>query len=234
MASLVPYLVWLFILVFCLFVGYLLYRDHQVRSLARLKAEEELLLICDKLSNAVRILPDRYLPIELKSMLLTYIVNGYTKLANHPFTMEQLSYKKEMTLLFEEIYSDTYIASDEKVVTAGRLEQVQHALLKIPTFIKRQTELRQIDRASAKDYLEKIRYCHALAKIDILMKQGDDLLDMDKKASALEHYRTALTDAEKINLLVACDDLIKTITRSIQQVEKQLHINQNVQQINER
>lgn len=229
MASLVPYLIWFFILVFCLFVGYLLHRDYQIRRSARLKAEEELLFICDKLANVIRVLPDRYFPIELKSMLLTFVVNGYERLVNHQLTVEQLSYKKEMTLLFEEIYSDTYIASDEKITTAGRLEQVQHALLKIPAFIKRQTELRQIDRASAKDYLAKIRYCHALAKIDVLMKQGDDLLDIDKKASSLELYRTALADAEKINLLVACDDLIEKIIGSIQQVEKQLHINQNVQ-----
>lgn len=230
MTDLIPYVIWTLIFILILFVAFVLYRDYEARKVARLKAEEELLLRCDKLVHVIKILPDRYCPLELKSMLLTYVVHGYAKVSAEKLRPEQVSYRKEMTLLFEETYEESYISSEEKVQTMGRLEQVQQALLKIPPFIKWQAEQKQIDRGSAKDYLEKIRYSHALSKIDLLVRQAEDLLELDKKAQSLEKYRAALAEAEQINLLVSCDELIERINNSIHKVERQLHINQSIQE----
>ncbi len=230
MADLIPYVIWVLIFALIIFVSLVIYRDHEARKIAALKAEEELLQRCDKLVQAIKILPDRYCPLELKTMLLTYVVHGYSKASISSLTPEQVSYKKEMTLLFEATFEEGYVASEEKVQTMGRLEQVQQALLKISPFVKRQLEQKQIDRESAKDYLEKIRYSHALSKIDLLMRQAEDLLELDKKAQALEKYRSALSEAEQINLLIPCDELIERISNSINKVERRLQINQNTEE----
>lgn len=218
-------IVYIFIGVSCLiFLGlYLLKWREQQQELKR-KATEQLMNRCYRILSIFDVLTDRYLPHQTKLLLAEYLLAIIPKLASEKYGKELSDRLPELIEMHKELKSERPLADNSRVESKEQLSKVQNALQRLPVLLKGFALNGITDRQTAKQEVELIRYSCCLAHHDLLVHQADADLDMDKKARALEKYRIALAEMERVISVGSADSDIKRLTMTIESVEKSLFI----------
>ena len=201
--------------------------NHIAQKEAQLKADQTMRQRCERLVKLIQIIPERYLDHSIRLSVLDYSINGYSYLNGKYSHSEQTILLKEALRYREELADQEARASREKVVSEKQLLEIQNAQQALVAFLKWQLRHQVIDNATTKIYIDQIRYRYALANIDFLIYQANSLEEQEKRAKALEKYRTALAEVDKMHMWGDCQALEKQLKTAIESLEQQLLLLRN-------
>lgn len=183
---------------------------------------EQLSKRCHRISDLLLLLPDRYLPLTTKMMLVEYLITSITYLEKHKQARELSAALAGYLQLLEELKNGQQATLNDKVQTHLQLAHVQQGLESIPLLLRGLVSQNLIDKVIAKEQVSQIRFFYALAHHDLLVKEALSSLDLDKKARALEKLRHALAEMEKVASYDQSEPVIKKLNNTIERIETEL------------
>ncbi|MCS7485853.1 hypothetical protein UA24_05085 [Marinomonas sp. BSi20414] len=176
----------------------------------------------DRLLYALETVSDRYLAKETKLFIIEYLLAAIEQLITANFQSSFVTKKIYLARLLTELKLGKNVMVKDRVTSQQQLEQVQNALQVMLRELRYLTEHYGVSRTIIRHHIVLVRYAHALAHRDLLVRQARQDLDNDKKGRALEKYRAALSVIEKnISVSGAKKEAIR-LQNMIQDVEKVL------------
>lgn len=191
------------------------YKERQERQQHEL---EQLSKRSYRVADLLNVLPDRYLPLTTKVVLLEYLISSIHLLNRHKLVGALPGYLQ----LLEELKLGQQASINDKVQTHVQLSHVQQGLQSVPLLLRGLVNNDLVDKATAKDQVAQIRFSYCLAHHDLLVKEAQASLELDKKASALEKLRLALVEMEKVATFEQADPVLKKLQNTIQRIETEL------------
>lgn len=192
------------------------------------KATEQLVNRSYRILSILDMVMDRYMPHQTKVLLVDYLLAIVPNLVSHNRYGQDLADKlPELFKIRDELKSSTKLADNGRVTHSDQLSKVQTSLSSLPALIKGFALNGIVDKQTARQQVELIRYGNSLAYHDLLVHQADNDVDMDKKARALEKYRTALVEMEKVAAIGEAQRDIDRLKRVIESVEQALFANRS-------
>ncbi|SBS27521.1 hypothetical protein MSP8887_00668 [Marinomonas spartinae] len=192
------------------------------------KATDQLVNRCYRILSILDIVMDRYMPHQTKLLLVDYLLTIIPKLGSHQRYGQELADKlSELFKIRDQLKSSAKLADKGRVTQSDQLSKIQASLSSLPALIKGFALNGIVDKQTAKQQVELIRYGNSLAYHDLLVHQADSDVDMDKKARALEKYRTALVEMEKVAAIGEAQKDIDRLKRIIESVEQALFTNRS-------
>ncbi len=205
-----------------LIVLVVLVRFFKTRKAKQMQELELLVRRCQRIEQILNTVSDRYLPLTTKLVLVEYLISSLTLIKKHAVETELVKWMPQYLQLFEELKEGQQATLKDKVVNAQQLAQVQQALQALPLLIRGLVGLGVLDKATAKEQVVQIRFSYFLAHHDLLVREAQLDLDIDKKARALEKLRLALVEIEKVGTVTQSEVLIKRLNSIIHRVESEL------------
>ncbi|MCW4629547.1 hypothetical protein [Marinomonas rhodophyticola] len=181
----------------------------------------------DRLLYALETLSDRYLAKETKVFILEYLLSAIEQLITANFQSSFVTKKTYLIRLLTEVKLGKSVMVKDRVASQQQLEQIQNALQVMLRELRHLTEQYGVSRTIIRHHIVLIRYAHALAHRDLLVRQARHDLDNDKKGRALEKYRAALSVIEKNATVSGAQREAVRLRNMIQDVEKVLFAKRN-------
>ncbi|TDO99471.1 hypothetical protein [Marinomonas balearica] len=206
-------------LLFAAVLAIAIMRWRKKQQVLQLEANMRLLKRCLKIDDLLSVLADRYIPLSTKMMLVDYVIASMEKVKSLPNAFPLTEKHEEYVGLRSELMRAEQATKNEKVAVQAEFVRVQGALRVLLTLVKAFSANRMIDKASAKQQMSMIRYGYQLAHCDLLVKEAQEDLDLEKNARALEKYRTALSEMESVSFIPESNRVINTLKNRIQMVE---------------
>ncbi|WP_417506097.1 hypothetical protein [Marinomonas gallaica] len=195
------------------------YKERQERQQHEL---EQLSKRSYRVADLLNVLPDRYLPLTTKVVLLEYLISSIHLLSRHKLVVDLEGALPGYLQLLEELKLGQQASINDKVQTHVQLSHVQQGLQSVPLLLRGLVNNDLVDKATAKDQVAQIRFSYCLAHHDLLVKEAQASLELDKKASALEKLRLALVEMEKVATFEQADPVLKKLQNTIQRIETEL------------
>ena len=195
------------------------YKERQERQQHEL---EQLSRRCYRVVDLLNCLPDRYLPLLSKQVLVEYLISSIHLLGRHKLVSDLEAILPGYEQLLVELKAGHQASINDKVQTHVQLSQVHQALQAMPLLLRGLVSNNFIDKATAKDQVALVRFSFSLAHHDLLVKEAMVSLDLDKKAGALEKLRQALAEMEKVATYNESAEVINKLNASIQRIENEL------------
>lgn len=186
------------------------------KLLSRLSSRSERLLY------SLEMISDRYLTKETKVFFLEYLLYVIGQLKKANYQSKFVSKQAFLVHLLTELKSGRLQVARERVGSQEQFDQVCGALKYILREMRNIPENRVVSRVIVKHHIVLVRYAHALAYRDLLVKQAGLDLDNDKKGQALEKYRIALSLIENNRSVSSSKREVVRLQSMIQDVEKVL------------
>lgn len=202
-----------------LVAGLRFYKERQERQKQEL---EQLSKRCYRIADLLNLVTDRYLPLTTKTVLVEYLISSIHLLSRHNYSTDLEQALPGYLQLLEELKIGQQASKNDKVQTHVQLSQVQQGLQAMPLLLRGLVSNNIVDKAIAKDQLAQIRFSFCLAHHDLLVKEAQSSLDLDKKAGALEKLRLALAEMEKVAAFDQADPVIEKLKNTIQRIEAEL------------
>lgn len=203
-------------------IGIGIVRWYQERERQRHALYEQLQRRCHRIGEVVKGIPDRYIPLESKTWLVQYLLDTVSTLPKAYLDAELEKDFVEYNQLLGELKQGQQATLKDRISNEEQLERVEQALKALPSLLKAMIAHGLADKASARYQTELIRFRFALAHHDLLLKRARDALDNDKRARALEYYREALIEVEKVSSHTESEPVIEGLKNTIKQLEDQL------------
>ncbi|TYL47370.1 hypothetical protein FXV75_05055 [Marinomonas sp. IMCC 4694] len=173
----------------------------------------------DHMLYSLKKVSDRYLTRDTKIFIIEYLLNVIAECVRANFRTPFIEKKEELLIHLSELKLGRNIASKDRVSSQQQFEQMQNILQYMLREIRNMPESYGGSRVVIKHHLTLIRYAHALAQRDLLVKQARQDLEENKKARALERYRFALSIIEKNGSIVSSKREKARLQKMIQDVE---------------
>ncbi|NVK73568.1 MAG: hypothetical protein HWE24_08820 [Oceanospirillaceae bacterium] len=173
----------------------------------------------NRLFSSLGIIPDRYLPRDTKVFLVEYLLSVIEQLMGANYQSDFVSNKDQLTRLLTDLKQGRVVTSKDRVTTQEQLEQTHDAILYLLKEMRNMLDRHGAGRSIIKHHIVLMRYSHALAYRDLLVRQARDDLDNDKKNRALEKYRAALSVIEKNSSVNSSKREVARLQNMIQDVE---------------
>lgn len=151
----------------------------------------------DNLLNALEKVSDRYLTRDTKTFILEHLISVITELMKANYESSFVSRKEELVRTTTELSLGQQVTSKDMVSSQEQLDQTNEALEYLLKEVRMMPDSFGVSRSAVRHHLLLIRYAHALAFRDLLVRQARQDLDNDRKSQALEKYRDALALIEK-------------------------------------
>jgi hypothetical protein len=151
----------------------------------------------ERLFYSLEMISDRYLARDTKVFIIEYLLSAIAQLVRANHQSKFVSKQADLVRMLTELKLGQQVAVKDRVVTQEQLDQIQNALQFILRELRSIGESYGASRAILRHHIVLIRYAHALAYRDLLVRQARQDLDNDKKSRALEKYRIALSVMEK-------------------------------------
>ncbi|MDE8603643.1 hypothetical protein M3I01_012140 [Marinomonas sp. RSW2] len=204
----------------CLLPAFFRWKKHRKalreRLLSRLSSRSERLLY------SLEMISDRYLTKETNVFFLEYLLYVIGQLKNANYQSKFVSKQGFLVDCLTELKSGRQQVTRDRVGSQEQFDQVCDALQYILREMRNIPENRVVSRVIVKHHIVLVRYAHALAYRDLLVKQAGLDLENDKKGLALEKYRIALSSIEKNRSVSSSKREIVRLQNMIQDVEKVL------------
>lgn len=181
----------------------------------------------DRLLYALETVSDRYLAKETKVFIIEYLLSAIEQLITANFQSSFVTKKTYLIRLLTEVKLGKNVMVKDRVASQQQLEQIQNALQVMLRELRHLTEHYGVSRTIIRHHIVLIRYAHALAHRDLLVRQARLDLDNDKKGRALEKYRVALSVIEKNAAVSGAQREAVRLRNMIQDVEKLLFAKRN-------
>ena len=190
----------------------------------------------EQVFQALDVISDRYLSKDTKVFMIEYLLfiikqlenANYTSdfLAKHADIMHWLTDITDINATKKSTTAKKY-AADKKVNTPEQLNQTHNALKCLRQETRHMAKTYGVSQVAIGQHLVNIRYAYALAYRDLLVYQARLDLDSDKKAQALEKYRTALSVMEQNDSVSGAKKEIKQLQGRINKIEQLLFPNKS-------
>lgn len=226
MKSSILVLVAVTVLVVCCSLPALLRWRKQQRAL-REKQLSSLSNRSDRLLYALETVSDRYLAKETKVFIIEYLLSAIDQLVKANYQSSFVTKKTYLVRLLTEVKLGKNVIIKDRVATQQQLEQIQNALQVMLRELRYLREHYGVSGTIIRHHIVLIRYAHALAHRDLLVRQARQDLDNDKKNRALEKYRVALSVIEKNDSVSGAKKEAIRLQNMIQDVEKVLFAKSN-------
>jgi hypothetical protein len=226
MKSSILVLVAVTVLVVCCSLPALLRWRKQQRAL-REKQLSSLSNRSDRLLYALETVSDRYLAKETKVFIIEYLLSAIDQLVKANYQSSFVTKKTYLVRLQTEVKLGKNVIIKDRVATQQQLEQIQNALQVMLRELRYLREHYGVSGTIIRHHIVLIRYAHALAHRDLLVRQARQDLDNDKKNRALEKYRIALSVIEKNDSVSGAKKEAIRLQNMIQDVEKVLFAKSN-------
>lgn len=214
--------------VFFVFFVLSLVRWQMQREELKKKAVELLVRRSYRILSILDVVSDRYLPIQIKLLLVDYLLDLIPSLISKSAEAEDLANKlSELTELRDKLNAGIQETRDEKVTSKVYLSKTQQALSALPQILREFSENQTIDKSTSRRFVSLVRFSINLARYDLLIRGAEMDLEADKKARALEKYRTALSELEKVSIIEEASSEIQWVKQQITDVESMLFVNQS-------
>lgn len=197
-------------------------RFYSERQAQQRQELEQLEKRCGRIADLLTILTDRYLPLTTKVVLVEYLISSISTLTRHKMARSLEPELPGFIQLLEELKIGQQASIKDKVQTHVQLSQVQQGLQSIPLLYRGLVNSQLVDKATAKDQVTQIRFSFCLAHHDLLLKEAEACLELDKKAAALDKLRLALAEMEKVVTFEQSGPVIESLNSSIQRIENEL------------
>jgi len=197
-------------------------RYYQQRQAQQQLELEQLEKRCGRIADLLNIITDRYLPLTTKLVLVEYLVASISTLIRHKMGRSLEPELPGFIQLFEELKIGQQATLKDRVQTHVQLSQVQQGLQALPLLLRGLVTNDLLDKATAKDQVTQIRFFFHLAHHDLLVKEADGCLELDKKAAALDKLRQALAEMEKVATFEQAGQVIESLNGTIQRIENEL------------
>ncbi|WP_377369047.1 hypothetical protein [Rhodanobacter aciditrophus] len=205
-----------------LVVAVSLLRFFKLRRARQQQEIEALVKRCHRIDRLLNIVPDRYLPLITKTVLMEYMVSSVSLIKKHREERELVGALPHYLQSLSELKAGQQATLKDRVQTSQQLELIQNALQSLPLLLRGLVGKSVLDKATAKEQAAQIRFGYFLAHHDLLVREARLDLDIDKKARALEKLRLALAEMEKVAAYTASEPVIKRLNKAIKQVESEL------------
>ncbi|PJE55366.1 hypothetical protein TY87_11305 [Marinomonas sp. BSi20584] len=215
----------IFLAVLCLLPAFFRWRRHQ-RELKK-KLLSRLSNRSDRLLYSLEMISDRYMARDTKIFLIEYLLSVITQLVTSNYKSEFVSKQADLLRLLTELKLGRQVTAKDRVVSQEQLDQIQNALQFMLRELRSMGESYGASRVIIRHHIVLIRYAHALAYRDLLVRQARLDLDNDKKNRALEKYRIALSVMEKNASVSSSKREMARLQSMIQEVEKVLFSKNN-------
>lgn len=199
-----------------------LWRLHSEQQQKRQQELELLANRCYRIVDLLHCLTDRYLPLTCKTVLVEYLISSIYLLERNKAARDLTDLLPIYVKLLAELKEGQQVSQNDKVQTHLQLTQVQAALQSIPLLLRGFVSNKVIDKATAKEQVEQVRFSYCLAHHDLLIREAEVSLEDDKKARALEKLRLALAEMEKVSSFTQSEPFIKRLDDNIKRVEHEL------------
>jgi hypothetical protein len=211
--------------VLCLLPAFFRWRRHQ-RELKK-KLLSRLSNRSDRLLYSLEMISDRYMARDTKIFLIEYLLSVITQLVTSNYKSEFVSKQADLLRLLTELKLGRQVTAKDRVVSQEQLDQIQNSLQFMLRELRSMGESYGASRVIIRHHIVLIRYAHALAYRDLLVRQARLDLDNDKKNRALEKYRIALSVMEKNASVSSSKREMARLQSMIQEVEKVLFSKNN-------
>lgn len=215
----------IFLAVLCLLPAFFRWRRHQ-RELKK-KLLSRLSNRSDRLLYSLEMISDRYMARDTKIFLIEYLLSVITQLVTSNYKSEFVSKQADLLRLLTELKLGRQVTAKDRVVSQEQLDQIQNSLQFMLRELRSMGESYGASRVIIRHHIVLIRYAHALAYRDLLVRQARLDLDNDKKNRALEKYRIALSVMEKNASVSSSKREMARLQSMIQEVEKVLFSKNN-------
>lgn len=204
----------------CLLPSFLKWRKQQkelkAKLLSRLSNRSERLLY------SLEMISDRYLARDSKVFIIEYLISVIAQLVRANHQSNFVSKQADLVRMLTELKLGQQVAVKDRVATQEQLDQTHNALQYLLQGIRNMPESYGAGRVIIRHHIVLIRYAHALAHRDLLVRQARQDLDNDKKNRALEKYRLALSVMEKNESVSSSKREVVRLQNMIQDVENVL------------
>ncbi|RNF52918.1 hypothetical protein EBI00_02090 [Marinomonas hwangdonensis] len=176
----------------------------------------------EQVFHALDVISDRYLAKDTKVFMIEYLLFIIKQLENANYTSDFLVKHADIMHWLTDINatkknaSVKKYASEQKVNTPEQLNQTHNALKCLLQETRYMAKTYGVSQVAIGQHLVNLRYAYALAYRDLLVYQARLDLDNDKKAQALEKYRTALSVMEQ-------NDSVNGAKKEIMQLQSRIH-----------
>lgn len=191
-------------------------RELREKLLSRLSSRS------DHLFHSLQIISDRYLARDTKIFIVEYLLSVITQLTRANCKSQFVSKQADLVKILTELRLGQQIKVKDRVSSQEQLDQIQNALKFMLREMRNMSENYGLSRVTIRHHILSIRYAHALAYRDLLVRQARQDLDCDKKNRALEKYRIALSVIEKNSSVSSSKREIVRLQKMIQEVESVL------------
>lgn len=183
------------------------------------------------------VISDRYLVKDTKLFMIEYLLFIIKQLEKANYTSEFLAKHADIMHWLTDIHSDNKSSShvkakintNAKVATQEQLNQTRKALQCLLKETRHMSKTYGVSQIIIGQHIVELRYAYALAYRDLLVHQARLDLDNDKKAQALEKYRTALSVMEQNDSVSGARKEIAQLRGRILKIEQILFPNKNKQ-----
>lgn len=204
-------------------VAFIVWQKKQ--KIQKKKITDKLINRSYRLISTLESVPDRYLPIETKILLIDYLHSIVPNIiAKRVEARELMLALSELSEMRSQLREGIQKSRNEKVMSTTHFTKIRNALHFLPVLIREFSEKHIVDSRSAKRQTELIRYCYYLVHYDLLLNQAKVDLAADRKARALEKYRTALAEIEKVAIIADVSEEVEVVKARIARVEEMLFV----------
>ncbi|REG86775.1 hypothetical protein [Marinomonas pollencensis] len=195
------------------------------QQLRKKKIIEKLINRSYRLVSILESVPDRYLPIQTKMLLIDYLHSIVPNLVSKRVSVPELMVVlPELSEIRSQLRDGIQKSKNEKVMSKTHCTKIQNALHFLPVLLREFSEKHIIDSRSAKRQAVLMRFSYSLVHYDLLLYQAKVDLVADRKASALDKYRSALAEIEKVAVIENVAEEIEWVKCRIAKVEEMLFV----------
>lgn len=191
-------------------------RELREKLLSRLSNRSDHLFYC------LQIISDRYLARDTKAFIIEYLLSVISQLTRAHYQSEFVSKQGDLVRILTDLKLGQGVTVKDRVSSQEQLDQIQNALQFMLREMRNMSESYGASRVIIRHHIVLIRYAHALAYRDLLVRQARQDLDYDKKNRALEKYRLALSVIEKNSSVSSSKREMVRLQKMIQEVESVL------------
>lgn len=187
----------------------------------------------EQVFHALDVISDRYLAKDIKVFMIEYLLFIIKQLEKANYTSDFLAKHADIMHWLTEINATEKNsavkkhAAGQRVTTPEQLNQTHNALKCLRQETRYMAKTYGVSQVIIGQHLVQIRYAYALAYRDLLVYQARLDLDNDKKAQALEKYRTALSVMEQNDSVSGAKKEIVQLRGRINKIEQILFPNKN-------
>jgi hypothetical protein len=185
----------------------------------------------NRLLNSLEMISDRYLARDTKIFVVEYLLSVIAQLKGASYQSEIVSKQDDLVRILTELKLGQQVINKDRVASQEQLEQIQSALQFMLREMRNMSESYSVSRVIIRHHIVLIRYAHALAYRDLLVRQARHDLDNDKKNRALEKYRIALSVIEKNGSVSSSKREMVRLQSMIQEVENVLFSKNNTAEL---